>query len=76
METVEEFKKKFETEIKSLESKAFSAGRASASGVNAAARTAESLAERARAIRAENPGMSNIAATRRAYAEANVPIGQ
>lgn len=68
--SVEEAKKQFATEIDKLEKAAYSAGQRSAIGQPPGAAKAERLADRARELQAATPGLSNIEAIRRAYAEA------
>jgi hypothetical protein len=66
---VDKVKKEFAKEITELETKAFAAGRASATGMPPGAAKAERLAARALVLQAATPGLSNIEAIRLAYAE-------
>lgn len=60
----------FRAELDELEKGAYKAGQRSAVGLPPGVARAERMAERARALQASTPGLSNIEATRRAYVEA------
>ena len=68
--SVEAAKKEFAEQITALEKKAFEAGRASASSFAPGVVRAERMGDRARALQAADPTLSNVAAVKRAYEEA------
>jgi len=71
---VEDVKKQFAKEITALENKAREEGRAMATGSAPGVDVAVRMAERATALQAANPKLSNAAAVRQAYTEAGVPL--
>jgi hypothetical protein len=71
---VEDVKKQFAKEITALENKAREEGRASARGLAPGVSVAERLAEKARALQAANPKLSNTQAVRMAYEAEGVPL--
>jgi uncharacterized phosphosugar-binding protein len=61
-------------ELKALEKKWYEKGKADARGGGHSTAVAEKLADRAGQLMAATPGLSSVAAVRRAYEEAGVPL--
>ena len=68
--SVEDVKRQFAKHVQTEVDKAREEGRASASGFTPGAGVAERMAIRARQLQAAQPTLTNIEATRLAYAEA------